>query len=64
MVSQREHSRNLLYSVTTKKLPVCHQSQLVSLGDAVFLQSFCALNMRYLSLVIMRQLHFFAASVT
>lgn len=64
MAPQREHSRNLLYSVTTKKLPVCHQSQFVSLGYAVFLQTFCALNMRYLSLVIMLQLQFFTASVT
>lgn len=41
MVPQREHSRNLLYSVTTKKLPVCHQSQFVSLGYTVFFRLFC-----------------------
>lgn len=41
MVPQREHSRNLLYSVTTKKLPVCHQSQFVSLGYTVFTDFLC-----------------------
>lgn len=35
MVPQREHSGNLLHSETTKRLPVCHQSQFVSLGYTV-----------------------------
>lgn len=63
MVPQRERSRNLLYSETTKTLPVCHQSRDASLGFTVFLE-FCALNMRYRSLVIMPPSRFFTASAT
>lgn len=37
MVPQREHSRNILHSVTTKRLPVCHQSTFMSLGWTVYI---------------------------